>query len=102
MKIYNTQPIKIYVVETSFNKVGREIRTVKYLKDVEGLIDEQNSTFQIELYGDRVRHMVNLYSNELIDEDCQIEYKGNMYKIIGIKSTTVIQPVHHIYTLEMI
>ena len=102
MKIYNTQPIKIYVVATSFNKVGREIRTVKYLKDVEGLIDEQNSTLQTDLYGDRVRHMVNLYSNELIDEDCQIEYKGNMYKIIGIKSTTVIQPVHHIYTLEMI
>ena len=102
MKIHNTTPIKVYNITTSFNGVGREIKTVSYLKDINGLVDEQNSNFQVELYGERVRHMINMYSNELVDEDCQIEYKGNMYKIIGIKSTTVITPVHHVYTLEMI
>ena len=102
MKIHNTTLIKVYNITTSFNEVGREIKTVSYLKDINGLVDEQNSNFQVELYGERVRHIINMYSNELVDEDCQIEYKGNMYKIIGIKSTTVITPVHHIYTLEMI
>lgn len=102
MKIHNTQPIKVYRVTTSLNEVGREIKSLTRIKDIQGLVDEQNSSFQVELYGDRVKRMINLYSNELIDEDCQINYKDNMYKIIGIKSTTVIQPVHHIYTLEMI
>lgn len=102
MKIHNTQSIKVYRVMTSFNEVGREIKSLRFLKNIDGLVDEQNSSFQVELYGDRVKRMINLYSNELIDEDCQINYKDNMYKIISIKSTTVIQPVHHIYTLEMI
>ena len=101
MKIYNTKPIKVYKVSFSKNSVGREVETVAYLHDIQGLIDEQNSTFQVELYGDRVKKIINLYSNEVVDEECRIEYHDKFYRIIGIKSTTVIQPIHYIYTLEM-
>ena len=102
MKIYNTQPLRVYNVTISKNKVGRESKDIKYSHDMQGYVDEQNSEFQITLYGDRCQRICNLYSNELIDETCYIEYNSKMYKIIGLKSTTVIAPIHHIYVLEQL
>ena len=102
MKINFTQPLKVY--KTIYQKdfmIGREWRKLEYSHDIQGHVDESSSSLQVEIYGDRIKNIFTILSNDDIAEDCEIEYKGNMYKIIGKKSTSIIQPIHYIYELEL-
>lgn len=100
MKIMFTEPLKVYKVIHG-NWLGRETIKTVYDHDIQGHVDMNNSPLDVKLYGDRIRNIITLYTNEDIDEDYFIEYKNRMYKIINKQSTTIIEPIHHIFTLEL-
>lgn len=102
MKIQFTEPLKVYKIIYQKDILnGREWRKQEYSHDIQGHVDESSSSLQVELYGDRVKNIITILSNDEVAEDCEIEYKGNMYKIIGKRATSIIKPIHYIYELEL-
>jgi hypothetical protein len=102
MLIRFTEPLQLYTDVIS-NNLGREITTKK--KDIEfrGDLQQTNSTLQVELYGDRVKNILTVYSNHnIVNEDSYLLINGGYYKLISKRTYSHFQPTHYIYEFELI
>ena len=102
MKLHFTKPIKVMKLAFEVDRFGKEKKSISDVFEIQAMIHEHMSSLKEELRGSEIKKQITLFSNELISEDNYIEYKDNYYKILSINSTTVIEPIHHIYVLEMI
>ncbi len=95
MKLHCTKPIKVMKLAFEVDRFGKEKKSISDVFEIQAMIHEHMSSLKEELRGSEIKKQITLFSNELISED-------NYYKILSINSTTVIEPIHHIYVLEMI
>jgi hypothetical protein len=103
MLVFNTKPHKIYGIEYTRDGVGRErIEFVTY-KEIYADVQQAPTQLQIVIYGDRVRNMLTMYSNEDIEtEEIRVEVEGNLYQIISKQKFDAFEPTHYVYELELI
>ena len=102
MKIFKTRPIELLRVQFEVDQVGREVENVSVIGTIEANVQSSNSSFQVTLYGDRVRDMLTAYSNTNIDvESCRLRVDGLTYRIIGKEKYDAFAPTHYKYQLEI-
>lgn len=102
MQLHCTKPVKVMKLAFEVDRYGKEKKSISDVFEIQAVIHEHMSGLKEELRGSEIKKQITLFSNELISEDNYIEYKDNYYKILSINSTTVIEPIHHTYTLEMV
>ena len=103
MRVFNTKPYKIHKVKYYQDWVGREREEFVEIREVQSDIQQAPNQLQVTVYGDRVRNMLTMYSNEDIEtEDIRVEVGGELYTIISKQKFDAFEPTHYIYELELI
>lgn len=103
MIVFNTKPHKIHRVSYYQDWVGREKEEHIEIRTIQADIQQASNQLQVTVYGDRVRNMLTMYSNEDIEvEDIRVEVDGEMYQIISKEKYDAFKPTHYIYELELI
>ena len=102
MKVFNTRPVELYKVSFNKDMVGREIEEVELDRSIEADIQANTNQLQITMYGDRVKNILTMFSNEDIDtEYYRLKVDGSMYQIISKNKYDAFPPTHYIYELEI-
>ena len=102
MKVFNTRPVELYKVSFDKDWVGREIEEVKLDRSIEADIQANTNQLQITMYGDRVKNILTMFSNEDIDtEYYRLKVDGSMYQIISKNKYDAFPPTHYVYELEI-
>ena len=102
MKVFNTRPVELYKVSFDKDFVGREIEEVKLDRSIEADIQANTNQLQITMYGDRVKNILTMFSNEDIDtEYYRLKVDGSMYQIISKNKYDAFPPTHYVYELEI-
>ena len=102
MKVFNTRPVELYKVSFDKDFVGREIEEVKLDRSIEADIQANTNQLQISMYGDRVKNILTMFSNEDIDtEYYRLKVDGSMYQIISKNKYDAFPPTHYVYELEI-
>ena len=102
MKIFKTRPIELLRVQFEVDHVGREVENVSVIGTIEANVQSSKSSFQVTLYGDRVRDMLTVYSNTDVDvENCRLRVDGLTYRIVAKEKHDAFAPTHYKYQLEI-
>lgn len=102
MRVFKTRPIELLRVQFDVDQVGREVESVSVIGTIEANVQSSKSSFQVTLYGDRVRDMLTVYSNTDVDvENCRLRVDGLTYRIIGKEKYDAFAPTHYEYQLEI-
>ena len=102
MKVFNTRPVELYRVSFDKDMVGREIEDVRFDHSIQADIQANVNQIQITLYGDRVKNMLTMFSNEDINtEYYRLKVDGSMYQIISKNKYDAFAPTHYVYELEV-
>lgn len=102
MKVFNTKPVELYKVSFDKDFVGREIEEVKLDRSIQADIQANTNQVQITMYGDRVKNILTMFSNEDIDtEYYRLKVDGSMYQIISKNKYDAFPPTHYVYELEV-
>lgn len=102
MKVFNTRPVELYKVSFNKDMVGREIEEVELDRSIEADIQANTNQLQITMYGDRVKNILTMFSNEDIDtEYYRLKVDGSMYQIISKNKYDAFPPTHYVYELEV-
>lgn len=102
MKVFNTRPVELYKVSFDKDFVGREIEEVKLDRSIEADIQANTNQLQITMYGDRVKNILTMFSNEDINtEYYRLKVDGSMYQIISKNKYDTFPPTHYVYELEV-
>lgn len=102
MKVFNTKPVELYKVSFDKDFVGREIEEVKLDRSIEADIQANANQLQITMYGDRVKNILTMFSNEDIDSEYyRLKVDGSMYQIISKNKYDAFPPTHYVYELEI-
>ena len=102
MKVFNTKPVELYKVSFDKDFVGREIEDVKLDRSIEADIQANTNQLQITMYGDRVKNILTMFSNEDIDSEYyRLKVDGSMYQIISKNKYDAFPPTHYVYELEI-
>ena len=102
MKVFNTKPVELYKVSFDKDFVGREIEEVKLDRSIQADIQANANQLQITMYGDRVKNILTMFSNEDIDSEYyRLKIDGSMYQIISKNKYDAFPPAHYVYELEV-
>ena len=102
MKVFNTRPIELYKVDFDKDWVGREIEEVKLERSIQADVQAGANQVQITMYGDRVKNIYTVYSNEDINtEYYRLKIDNNFYTIISKNKYDAFPPAHYIYEVEV-
>lgn len=103
MKVFNTKSHTIHYVDYYQDWVGREKEEHIEIKTIQADVQQAPNQLQVTVYGDRIRNMLTMYSNEDIEtENIRVEVEGQMYQIISKQKFDAFQPTHYVYELELI
>lgn len=103
MKVFNAKTYKVRKVVYYQDFVGRENEEFFEIGEVQANVQQASNELQITMYGDRVRNMLTMYSNENVEtEDIRIEIEGELYQIISKQKFDAFEPTHYVYELELI
>ena len=103
MRVFNTKAHKIHRVNYYQDWVGREREEYAEIQTIQADIQQASNQLQITVYGDRVRNMLTMYSNENIEtENIRVEVEGQLYQIISKQKFDAFEPTHYVYELELI